>query len=71
MTQIRPSADYYSGSDFLVLADRALPLLTRLGIYAELSIFYFGQITVSIGLITGASGRSWFLLEDATDFKTF
>jgi hypothetical protein len=33
--------------------------------------FYFGQITVSIDLITGASGRSWFLLEDAMDFKIF
>jgi hypothetical protein len=33
--------------------------------------FYFGQITVSIGLITGASGRSWFLLKDASDFKIF
>jgi hypothetical protein len=33
--------------------------------------FYFVQITVSIGLITGASDRSWFLLEDATNFKIF
>jgi hypothetical protein len=33
--------------------------------------FYYGQITVPIGLITGASGRSWFLLEDVTDFKIF
>jgi hypothetical protein len=32
---------------------------------------YFGQITAPIGLITGASGRSWFLLEDAADFKIF
>jgi hypothetical protein len=33
--------------------------------------FYFGQITVLIGLITGASGRSWLLLEDTADFKIF
>jgi hypothetical protein len=31
--------------------------------------FYFEQITVPIDLITGAFGRSWFLLEDASDFK--
>jgi hypothetical protein len=33
--------------------------------------FYLRQITVPIGLITGASLRSWFLLEDAMDFKIF
>jgi hypothetical protein len=43
MTQIRPSADYRLGSDFLVPANRALPLLTRSGICAELSIFTSGK----------------------------
>jgi hypothetical protein len=31
--------------------------------------FYFRQITMLIGLMTGAPGESQFLLEDASDFK--
>jgi hypothetical protein len=31
--------------------------------------FYFGQITMPIGLMTGTPGESRFLLEDISDLK--